>query len=112
MKNFYLTLRSLVLKKPGSKTSTNITKSSVPITPFQPGMRYHMPILVALHLVFPARPQLTPPVAAVAVLATPVAVVSPAVVAAVAAVAAGKNQSPMAAAVAEKILPRTQSILY
>ena len=81
-------LHSLDLKKPGLRISTNITKNSAPITPFQPGMRYHMPILVASHLVFQARPQLIPPVAAVAVLATPVAVASPA---AVAAVAAGKS---------------------
>ena len=84
-------LHSLDLKKPGLRISTNITKNSAPIIRFQPGMRYHMPILVASHLVFQARPQLIPPVAAVAVLATPVAVASPAVAAVVAAVAAGKN---------------------
>ena len=84
-------LRSSALKKPGLRISTNITKSSVPITPFQPGMLYHMPILAALPPAFPARPQLIPPVAAVAVLATPVAVASPAAVAAVAAVEAGKS---------------------
>ena len=84
-------LHSSALKKPGLRISTNTTKSLAPITPFQPGMRYRMPILAALHLVFPARPQLIPPVVVVAVLATPVAVVSPAAVAAVAAGAAGKS---------------------
>ena len=84
-------LHSLDLKKPGLRISTNTTRNLAPITRFQPGMLYHMPILAALHLAFQARPQLIPPVAAVAVLATPVAVVSPAAVAAVVAVAAGKN---------------------
>ena len=84
-------LRSSALKKPGLRISTNTTRNLAPITPFQTGTLYHMPILVALHLVFPARPQLIPPVAVVEVLATPVAVASPAAVAAVAAVAAGKN---------------------
>ena len=84
-------LHSLDLKKPGLRISTNITKKSAPIIRFQPGMRYHMPILVASHLVFQARPQLIPSVAAVAVLAPPVAVASPAAVAVAAAVAAGKN---------------------
>lgn len=90
-RNFYLMLRSSALKKPGLRISTNTTKNSAPITPFQPGMRYHMPILVASHLVFQARPQLIPPVAAVAVLATPVAVASPAAAVVAAAVAAGKS---------------------
>ena len=84
-------LHSLVSKKLGSKTSTNIMKNSAPITPFQPGMLYRMPILAALPLVFPAHPQPIPLVAVVAALATPAAVVSPVAVAAVAAVAAGKN---------------------
>ena len=83
-------LHSLDLKKPGLRISTNITKNSAPIIRFQPGMRYHMPILAALPLVFPARPQPIPLVAVVAALATPVAADSPAAAVAVAAVAAGK----------------------
>ena len=69
-------------------------KNSAPITPFQPGMLYRMPILAALPPVFPAHPQPIPLVAVVAVLATPVAVDSPAAVAAAVAVAAGKKPKP------------------
>ena len=84
-------LHSLDLKKPGLRISTNITKNSAPIIRFQPGMRYHMPILVASPLVFQARPQLITLVAVVAVLAILVVVASLAAVAAAVAVAAGKN---------------------